>query len=244
MEVRKISVVDAVNFAFRAIFEHIRLFVLVFLVGSGLIVLIVGIIGFFNLQLLSSLANTPMFQSIQECMGTRCLTIVYESGRPFIEFLFNNAIPLLISGIAASLFFIGLDFGFKAIALDVYDKNNAKLETLWSRFSLVLTGFIAWTLYCLMVWLGFMFFIIPGFFVLLRFGFFPFFIIDKNIGAIDSLKRSYEATQGHLWDIFAFWVVIKIIMYVGYLTYIGIILTWPVSTLAYAYIYRQLVPRI
>src|SRR5258708_3271483 len=113
MEGRKISVVDAISFSFRAILDHIRLFVMVFLVGSGLIVLVVGIIGFFNMGLLTQLANAPMFQSIQECIGTRCLTIVYESSRPFVQFLFQHAFSLLMSGIVASLFFVGLDLGFK-----------------------------------------------------------------------------------------------------------------------------------
>jgi len=243
MEGKKISVIDAISFGFRAILEHIRLFFFVLLVGSGLIVLVVGIISFFNLDLLISLSNTPMFQSIQECIGAQCFTIVYQSGRPLISFIFNNFISLLLSGFILSLFFVGLDLGFKTIALDIYDKNKSTVDRLWSRINMVFTGFIAWVLYCIMVWLGFIFFIIPGFIALLRFAFFPFFIIDKNANAIDSLKKSYEATRGHMWDIFAFWIVVKIIIYIGYLTYVGIILTWPLSTLAYTYFYRQLVPR-
>src|SRR5436189_109173 len=145
MENKKISVIDAISFGFRAILEHIRLFFFVLLVGSGLIVLVVGIIGFFNLNLLISLSNTPMFQSIQECIGAQCFTIVYQSGIPLISFIFNNFISLLLS--VFILFF------------------------------------------------------------------------------------------------FSFLIVFKIIIYVGYLTYVGIILTWPLSTLAYTYFYRQLVPR-
>jgi len=244
MEVRKISVVDAISFAFRAMLDHIRLFFFVFLVGTGLIAVVVGIIGFFNMGLLTALADTPMFQSFQECVGTRCFTVVYQSGWPFVQFVVNHALPLLLSGFLLSLFFVGLDLGFKAIALDVYDTNQGKVETLWSRFNLVLTGFCAWTLYCTMMWIGFLFFIVPGIIVLLRFGFFPFLIIDKHLSIIDSLKQSYEITREHIWDLFAFWVVIKIIMYVGSLTYIGIIVTWPLSTLAYAYVYRQLMPKM
>ena len=244
MPEKKISVLEAIHFGFRAILEHIRLFFLVFIIGSGLIALVVGIIAFFNMGLLSALANTPMFQSIQECIGSQCLTIVYQSGRPLVTFLFNNFLPLIISGIIVSLFFVALDLGFKTVALDVYDTNTSEVKKLWSRFNMMFTGFFAWVLYCIMVWLGFIFFIIPGFIILLRFAFFPFFIIDKKASAVESLKQSYEATRNHMWDIFAFWIVIKIIMYIGFLTYIGTILTWPLSTLAYTYIYRQLTPRI
>ncbi len=244
MEGKKFSTVEAISFAFREILEHIRLFFFVFLVGSGLIILFVGIIGLLNKGLILSLIDSPMFQTVQECIGSSCLTIVYESGRPLIGFIAEHMMPLLISGVLLALFFTGLDLGFKTIALNVYDKHNSTVETLWSRFNLAITACFAWLLYCLMAWVGFMLFVIPGFIVILRFGFFPFFIIDKGQGAVDSLKSSYELTRDHVWDIFAFWVVIKIIIYIGFLTYIGTLLTWPVATLAYAYVYRQLAPRM
>jgi len=243
MNRKKISVVDAVSFAFRSILDHIRLFFFVFIFGSGLIALVVGLLGLINKSLVFAVIDSPMFQNIQECVGSHCLKTVYQSGKPFISFIFNNALPLLISAFIMAFFFVGLDLGFKAIALDVYDKNDGTVETLWSRYKLALSAFVAWALYCAMAWIGFMFFVVPGFIVLLRFAFFPFFIIDKKMGAIESLKKSYEVTSNHMWDIFAFWMVVKIIVYVGFLTYVGTILTWPVSTLAYAYVYRQLVPR-
>jgi len=243
MDRKKISVVDAISFAFKSILEHIRLFFFVFIFGSGLIALVVGFLGLINKSLVFALIESPMFQGIQECVGSQCVSMVYQSGKPFLSFMFSNAMPLFISAIIMALFFVGLDLGFKAIALDVYDKDDGQVETLWSRYGLVFNGFVAWVLYCAMAWIGFMFFIVPGFIVLLRFAFFPFFIIDKKLGAIDALKRSYKVTSNHMWDIFAFWMVVKIIVYVGFLTYIGTILTWPVSTLAYAYVYRQLVER-
>ena len=89
--------------------------------------------------------------------------------------------------------------------------------------------------------LGWLFFILPGFIALLRFAFFPYFIIDKHVGPIAALKMSYKVTEDHVWDMFAFWVAIKIIVYMGFMSWIGVILTWPLSTLAYAYFYRRLV---
>jgi uncharacterized membrane protein len=92
-----------------------------------------------------------------------------------------------------------------------------------------------------MVWVGWLFFILPGFIALLRFAFFPYFIIDKNVGPIDALKMSYEVTKDHVWDMFAFWVALKIMVYLGFMSWLGVILTWPLSTLAYALFYRKLV---
>jgi hypothetical protein len=242
MNVKKISVVDAISFAFKSIIDHIRLFLFTFFIGSGLIVLVVGMLGLFNKSLIIELMSSPLFHSIQECIGSHCLTVVYQSGKPLAGFILGNALPLFIATIIMALFFTCLDLGFKTLALELYDTNQSAVDRLWSCFHLAITGFVAWTLYCIMTWIGFMLFIIPGFIILLRFGFFPFFIIDKKVNAIDALRKSYQVTRGHMWEIFAFWLAIKVIVYVGFLTYIGAIVTWPISTLAYAYVYRQLVP--
>jgi uncharacterized membrane protein len=92
-----------------------------------------------------------------------------------------------------------------------------------------------------MVWIGWIFFVLPGFIALLRFAFFPYFIIDKHAGPIHALKMSWAMTQDHVWDIFAFWVAIKIIIFFGFSSGIGIAITWPLSTLAYAYYYRAII---
>jgi uncharacterized membrane protein len=92
-----------------------------------------------------------------------------------------------------------------------------------------------------MVWVGWLLLILPGFIALLRFAFFPYFIVDKHMGPIDALKKSYEVTQHHLWDIFAFWVALKIVVSLGFVSWMGLLITWPLSALAYAFFYRKLV---
>jgi len=243
MKVKKISAIDAISFAGKSILGHVRLFFFILLAGSGLIAVVVGLVGFLNKDLIQSLMSSPMFQNFQECIGSNCFTVVYQSGVPIIEIVRINFIPLFISTLVLALFFVGLDLGFKTIALDIYDRDGSKVDKLFSQLKAIPQGLIAWILYGIMVWIGFMFFIIPGFIALLRFAFFPFFIIDKKADAIDSLKMSYHATNGYIWDIFAFFVLVKIIVYLCFLSWIGVILTWPLSTLAYAYVYRQLVPK-
>ncbi len=61
------------------------------------------------------------------------------------------------------------------------------------------------------------------------------------MGPIAALKRSYNVTQHHMWDIFAFWVVMKLIISLGFISWMGVLITWPVSALAYAHFYRKLV---
>ena len=153
----------------------------------------------------------------------------------------SNFFSLLISGLVLALLFVGFDVGFKNVALALYDRDRSSLQDMFSCFALAPKAFVSWMLYCAMVWVGWLFFVLPGFIALLRFAFFPYFIIDKNAGPIEALRMSYDVTKDHVWDMFAFWVVIKVIVYIGFLSWFGIIFTWPLSTLAYAYFYRKLV---
>ena len=238
---RKSFVPESINFAFRSLIEHVRLFVIVLLVGTGIIALVVGIIALLNKGFIQSVIASQALQDYQECVGYNCALVAYQSGAMLMSIISSNIVSIAISVLIIALFFAGFDLGFKKIALEIHDRDNSSARSLFSCFHLAPKAFIGWILYCAMVWIGWIFFILPGFIALLRFIFFPYFIIDKNVGPIAALKMSYEATKHHMWDIFAFWVAIKIIIYLGFISWMGVILTWPLSTLAYAYFYRKLV---
>ena len=93
----------------------------------------------------------------------------------------------------------------------LYDRDQGNVKELITSFGLAPKALVGWILYSLMVWVGWLFFVLPGFIALLRFAFFPYFIIDKNVGPIAALKMSYEVTKHHVWDMFAFWVAINVL---------------------------------
>ena len=241
MEKGKSFVLEAIGFAFREIIEHVRLFVMVLLAGSGVIALVVGIIGFLNKGFIQAMISSQAWQDYQECIGYNCASVAYQSGAAMMNLVSSNIISLLISAVVLAIFFVGLDLGFKKIALGIYDRDQGNVKELITSFGLAPKALVGWILYSLMVWVGWLFFVLPGFIALLRFAFFPYFIIDKNVGPIAALKMSYEVTKHHVWDMFAFWVAIKVVVYLGFLSWIGVMITWPLSTLAYAFFYRKLV---
>jgi len=248
MQIKRISVLEALRFSGTATLSHMRLFGVLLLLFAVVTILVVGAIALMNKGLLYALMDTPMFQSIQECVGRQCFTVVYQSSEPIIRLLMSNSISVIISALIIALFFSGIGLGLTKIALQVYDNNVSHAEILFSQFRLSLRAFAAWVIYCVMIWLGLICFIVPGIIILLRFSFFSFFIVDKNAGVIDSLTMSYNATRGHAWDLFALWFVIKLITYVFYFGgFVGAIInlillpfmfTFPI--LAYAYVYRHL----
>lgn len=82
---------------------------------------------------------------------------------------------------------------------------------------------------------------IPVIWALVRFGLFPYFIVDKNNSSIAALKGSYGATRGNVWPLLKFYLVSALFGIVGMWTFglIGII-TWPLMTLVLGIAYRKL----
>lgn len=242
MNEKKSFTIDSLRFAFVSLIEEVRLFVIVLLAGTGIIAVVVTVLGFLNKDFIRLIMSTQVFKDYQECVGYNCATVVnWRAGIDLKESITAHFFSLLISVVVLALFFVGLDLGFRRIALYVHDRHESSYKELFSAFSLAPKAIIGWILYCLMVWVGWLLFIFPGFIALLRFAFFPYFIVDKNMGPIDALKESYEVTKHHMWDIFAFWVAVKIIISLGFVSWMGIVITWPLSTLAYACFYRKLV---
>lgn len=241
MNDKKSFVFESIGFGFRSLVDHVRLFVFVLLAGTGISALVVAIIGLLNKGFIQAFLTSQALQDYQECVGYNCASVVYQSGVSSMGLISTYIISLLISAVVLAIFFAGLDLGFKKIALDLYDRKDSSVKAMFSCFNLSPKALVAWILYSVMVWIGFLCLILPGFIALLRFAFFPYFIVDKNVGPIAALKMSYEVTKDHVWDIFAFWIALKIIIYIGLLGWLGIILTWPLSTLAYAFFYRRLV---
>ncbi len=241
MNGKKSHVLDAISFAIRSFIEQVRLFVIILLAGTGVIAVVVGLVGLLNKGLIQSIMSSQALQDYQECVGYNCATVAYQSGTTLMSMVSSNIFSVLISAVILALFFVGIDLGFKKVALSLHDRNDSSVKEMFSCFSLAPKALVGWILYALMVWIGWLFFVLPGFIALLRFAFFPYFIIDKNVGPIAALKMSYEVTKLHVWDLLAFWVAIKVIVYLGFLSWLGVMLTWPLSTLAYAFFYRKLV---
>ena len=88
---------------------------------------------------------------------------------------------------------------------------------------------------------GFTLFIIPGFFLLTRLALFNFALIDEQLLPIGSMKRSWNLTQGHFWQMFVAGIIIVGLNIAGSQLFgIGILISSPLSFLFSAYIYEKL----
>ena len=67
------------------------------------------------------------------------------------------------------------------------------------------------------------------------------FIIEDGDNPIDAMKKSWYMTKGFVVELFLFYLLIIGINLLGAIAFgIGLIVSMPVSTLAYAYMYRKI----
>jgi hypothetical protein len=129
---------------------------------------------------------------------------------------------------------VGLVVGFLRIVLDVVDTGSSSVSRLLSCFHLAPRFLVASLISVVVVLFGFMLLIVPGVILTLRLRFFPYYIIDKNNGAIESLKASWHATKGLEWEILGLIIVSGVLA--AFIPVLGI----PVSCFMLAFAYRVL----
>jgi len=96
-------------------------------------------------------------------------------------------------------------------------------------------------LYGLIIFGGFLLFIVPGIIWSVKFSLWSYFVVDKGLGPVQALKASSRATMGVKWDLFGFGIVCGAINILGVLCLIiGIFATYPTVIVATALVYRQL----
>ncbi|MGV1014574.1 MAG: hypothetical protein ACOYB4_06355 [Methyloceanibacter sp.] len=104
----------------------------------------------------------------------------------------------------------------------------------WKYFATVLLVGLA-------VGLGMLLLIVPGVIFLLMFMFAAFIVIDRELGPIDAMKESRRITRGARWQLLGFVLVAVLINLLGAIALgVGLLVTIPVTTLAFVQAYRVL----
>lgn len=140
-----------------------------------------------------------------------------------------------------SLVFSGITIlGTIYISLKLYDGKDARFSDIVAPIRKFFIFFIAKILYCLLVLLGLIVFIVPGIYVYLKYQYFAHAMVYKNMGIVESFKESARITQGELWHLAKYQLVILLLNISGFITIIGFLITLPMTYLADAYVYRKL----
>ena len=134
-----------------------------------------------------------------------------------------------------------ISMGVIKITLKFCDQEQATYRDLFSAYRLLLNYIVGSIVYGIIVAIGFVFLIIPGIYLAVKYQFYDYLIIDKGMGPIEAIKRSGVLTEGVKRNLVLFWLTLVGINILGIIALgVGLIATVPVSWLAHAYVYRRL----
>lgn len=147
----------------------------------------------------------------------------------------------IIFGLAAFVLGIFVNMAQIKIGLRLTKGEAADFDDLYNEYPHFLDFLVGSILYGLMVIVGLILLIIPGIYVAVKFHFFGYLIIDQDMDALESLRKSWEITEGAWWRLFLLGIVACGIVVLGFCACIvGIFAAYPVVMVAMAYVYRSL----
>lgn len=147
------------------------------------------------------------------------------------------AIILILLGIS-----VIIDAGITKIALNYTYNEQSNIGDLFSNARFAPRIFLAGIIYAIVVFAGIILLVVPGIILAIKLSQFKFFIVDKDMGIIDSFKLSWEVTKDAKLDLFLYGLALVGLSILAIIPlFLGFIVLVPVTWLAQAFIYRELV---
>jgi uncharacterized membrane protein len=149
--------------------------------------------------------------------------------------------PTVISSVIDGILGILISMGVAAFYLNAHDNpETVSLASLWHpRPFLKYLG--AAILAGLAIAVGFVLLIVPGIIFSIMFMFTTLIVIDREAGPIVAMKESKRITYGYKWPLLGFVLVLALINLLGLLAVVvGLLVSIPVTTLAFVHAYRVL----
>jgi uncharacterized membrane protein len=152
----------------------------------------------------------------------------------------NSALPSVIYSLIFWIVNSIISMGYIKISVLFTDGKKPKLANLFHTQSL-LKYIVVSIIRSVVIFVGFLLLVVPGVILALRLQFATYLVVDRDMGIIDSITKSWEGTKGHTWNLFWFFLLLIGINIVGFLALIvGLLITVPLSMIATAYVYRRL----
>lgn len=158
--------------------------------------------------------------------------------------LFDKRLPSLslIFNIGSFIFSVFIEIVYIKVSLNLCEGDRGQTHDILSfSVPLFFKFLLAIVLYSLIVTVGFVLFIVPGIYFMIKYQFVLYLIVDKNMDVAQAFSTSSQITNGVKWQLFFFDLLIGIIILAGILFFgIGIFAAFPTALVAVAYVYRKL----
>jgi uncharacterized membrane protein len=137
-----------------------------------------------------------------------------------------------------------VSMGVVAFYLKAHDNTDAvSLSSLWHPHPFW-NYFAATIVVGIAIVLGLLLLIVPGIIFALMFMFATIIVIDRERGPIEAMKESMRVTRGYKWSLLGFALVLALLNVLGLLAFVvGLLVSIPVSLLAFMHAYRTLAGR-
>jgi uncharacterized membrane protein len=146
----------------------------------------------------------------------------------------------VLAVLALGVLSIVLSAGFTVVLLRLVDGTPAHYHDLFPWNRMVLRYFLSSLFAAIITIVGFCLLIVPGIYFMLRFSM-ARFIVTEGARPLESLRTSTAVVQGHKWHLLGFLLVLLGINIVGaILLLVGLLVSVPVSMLAWTHVYRKL----
>lgn len=163
-----------------------------------------------------------------------------------VDKVLGGTLQGMLAAFALAVVSVFLGAGFTIIVLKLAKGEHASYRDILPRGNVVWHFFCASSAVVVVIVLGFILFIIPGIYLLLRFSMVRFAVLElsPSEGAHsirNALRHSTKLTEGVKWRLLGFLLVLLGINILGaILLMVGLLVTIPVSALAYAHVYLKL----
>lgn len=189
----------------------------------------------------------------------------FNQYKKYASFVFGAMLTFFVLAILPQVYFVGqipddpntqmrflsflltliqlfLSLGFIKIMLRLVQDKHVEVTDMFNNFRPFLSYFVASFLYGIAVALGLLLLIVPGIFVAIRFQFFPYFILENNDNFINALQKSYYLSQNLTLELLLLGIIVIVMNVAGILFFgVGVLFTYPLTTMAIAIVYRSLI---
>jgi len=154
----------------------------------------------------------------------------------------DNSTIGFIGGIVTYVFNIFISIGLIKAMMHIVRDEPVELNTLFSGKDQVLKYILVSILLSILIGLGFILLILPGIYLMLRFMFVPYLLVDKEDMSIEDLfSASSTMTKGIKFNLFLYGITIFIMNVIGMIPLgFGLLITMPVSFLSFIVLYETL----
>ncbi|MFU8892406.1 MAG: DUF4339 domain-containing protein [Luteolibacter sp.] len=149
----------------------------------------------------------------------------------------SSVLNYVLSHIAS----VFLSLGLARFCLNIVSGREAGIADLFGQGRLLVRGVLATLLFGIAVGVGFLLLIVPGIYIIARYGLFLTAIVDRNCGISASFEYSSQLTTNNRMNLFLIMLISIAAAVLGCLAFcVGLLFAYPVIMLAWTVAYRWL----